>query len=250
MQRVGVNGANGRMGKEILALLEHHESMELSFAKSRESIAGCVTKFPSLANIDVMIDFSSPDSCMDTLSWCLQHKVPIVIGTTGLNSEQINLIKQSAAIIPIVFSPNMSLSVNILFAISKLVAKSLPDAEVEIIESHHRNKKDAPSGTALKIGECVAEGRNVVFEEVANYARPRVAENIRPKDEIGFAVVRGGDIVGKHTTSFIMDGEELNLTSEVSNRKSFAAGALVAAKFISNKNNGYYSMLDVLGINV
>lgn len=252
MLKIGLNGASGRMGTEILSIIKSEQDKYiLGFAKSQKNEAQClenITSLPVERNVDVVIDFSSPESSMETLYWCKDNRVPIVIGTTGFNDTQVAKIKEISNYIPIVLSPNMSLSVNVLFNIAKLVGAYLPNAEVEIIESHHRNKKDAPSGTALRAGMAVAEGRGVDFNLVANYDRVKSSDGIRKPEEIGFAVIRGGDIVGKHTVSFILNGEEFNLTSEITNRRSFAAGSLVAAEFIWDKQNGLFSMSDVLNI--
>lgn len=253
MIRIGINGASGRMGQEIITLVNANPEYSLDFAKSQiviEQLTCSTVDYPSMSNSDAVIDFSSPESCMETIAWCIANDTPLVIGTTGFSTTQMGVIHEAATKIGIVYSPNMSLSVNVLFGISKMVAKYLPDSEVEIIESHHRHKKDAPSGTAIRIGQAIAEGRGVDFEKVANYGRARLVNESRAKEEIGFAVIRGGDIVGKHTASFILDGEELNLTSEITNRRSFAAGALLASKFVSNKKNGFFTMFDVLGLNI
>lgn len=252
MLKIGLNGASGRMGTEILDMIRTEpEKYVLGFAKSNQNKAQNlkgITSFPISHTVDVVIDFSSPESSMEALYWCQHNRVPIVIGTTGFNDLQIKEINNISNDIPIVLSPNMSLSVNVLFSVVKLVSAYLPNAEVEIIESHHRNKKDAPSGTALRIGRSVAEGRGLDFNLVANYDRVKSSSGIRKPEEIGFAVIRGGDIVGKHTASFILNGEEFNLTSEITNRRSFAAGSLVAAEFIFDKANGLFSMSDVLNI--
>lgn len=252
MIKIGMNGASGRMGQEIIQIIMNEpDNYVLAFAKSmteNNNYAVSCVELPKSPDVDVVIDFSSPESCIETLTWCQQYNIPLVIGTTGFTPEQLQIIRDASANLAVVLSPNMSLSVNVLFAISRLVAKYLPQADVEIVETHHRYKKDAPSGTALKIGEAIAEGRGVLLSDVANYSRPRVAPETRPASEIGFAVMRGGDVVGKHTASFFIDGEELNLTSEITNRKSFAAGAIVAAKFLINKKIGLFTMNDVLGI--
>ncbi len=197
--------------------------------------------------VKVVIDFSSPNGCVDAINWCLENNTPLVIGTTGLSDDQKKFINKASKIIPIVFAPNMSLSVNVLFAISNLVAKYLPHAEVEIIEAHHRYKKDAPSGTALGIGEAIASGRGQDLAEVAKFGRERHAEDIRNQSDIGFSVIRGGDIVGQHTAMFILDGEELSLSSNITNRKSFASGAILAARFLVEQSEAkLYTMQDVL----
>lgn len=239
--KIAVNGINGRMGQEIVSVINSEDGL-------------IVVDFNGLDEntcADVVIDFSSPDGCMQALQWCEKNNVPLVVGTTGLSDFQKETLEIASENIPIVFAPNMSLSVNVMFAISKLVAKYLPDAEVEIIEAHHRYKKDAPSGTAIGIGEAIAIGRDQDFKEVVKFTRERHSENIRDKNEIGFSVVRGGDIVGQHTAMFILNGEELNISSMINNRKSFASGAVLAAKFlVKQTENELFSMQDVLGIDI
>ncbi|MDD3267307.1 MAG: 4-hydroxy-tetrahydrodipicolinate reductase [Burkholderiales bacterium] len=249
---VGINGASGRMGHEILKIILNNPSLyDLSFAKSSSvlDMVNFVADFPVNAeNIDAVIDFSTPDATIKTVHWCVENKIPLVIGTTGFSKMELDFIEDSAKIIPILISPNMSLSVNVLFAVAKKLGASLPTAEIEICEAHHRNKKDAPSGTAIKIGEYIANGRGQDFEDVAVYHRDRISENIRNPKEIGFSVMRAGDVIGKHSTFFFMNGEELSITSEITNRASFAEGALLAAKFITNQGSGLYSMLDALSL--
>jgi 4-hydroxy-tetrahydrodipicolinate reductase len=252
MLKIALNGAVGRMGQEILTLVNAApDEYRLSFAKSQnlvESAPSIIATWPLENSAQVIIDFSVPESCMETLDWCLVNNVPIVIGTTGFNEAQLERLHLAGLQIPVLLSPNMSLSVNIMFKVAALVAKSLAQAEVEIIESHHRYKKDAPSGTALGLGKAIAAARGVEFSQVAKFERCGVENQIRKPEEIGFAVVRGGDIIGKHTALFINDGEELSLTSEITNRRSFAAGALLAAKFLVAQPAGFYSMYDVLGL--
>lgn len=250
---VALNGAQGRMGQEILALMHaSQDEYQLSFAKSQNLVRAepfIRSTWPLENSAQVIIDFSVPESCMETLSWCLTNNVPLVIGTTGFNELELQQIRTAALQIPVLLSPNMSLSVNVMFKVAALVAKSLSHAEVEIIESHHRYKKDAPSGTALGLGKSIAEARDMEFSQVATFERYGVTNQIRRPEEIGFAVVRGGDIIGKHTALFLTEGEELSLTSEITNRKSFAAGALLAAKYLVSQPAGFYSMYDVLGLN-
>lgn len=251
---IGVNGASGRMGYEIIKIILNSPSLyNLKFAKSSKNldVISSVRNFPEeFIDVHVVIDFSSPSATIETIQWCVANKIPLVIGTTGFSKEQIEFIQSQASIIPILLSPNMSLSVNVLFAVAKKVGAVLPSAEVEICEAHHRNKKDSPSGTALKIGEFIASGRGDDFEQVAVYNRDRVTENVRSQQEIGFSVMRAGDVIGKHSTFFFMSGEELSITSEITNRASFAEGALLAARFIINQPPGLYSMLDALNISL
>lgn len=252
MLSLALNGASGRMGQEILSLIHASpDEYQLSFAKAQDLVRTepfIRNTWPLENSAQVIIDFSVPESCMETLGWCLINNVPLVIGTTGFSESQLQQLRSAAEQIPILLSPNMSLSVNVMFKVAALVAKSLAQAEVEIIESHHRYKKDAPSGTALGLGKSIAEARGVEFAQVATFERYGVANNIRRPEEIGFAVVRGGDIIGKHTALFLTEGEELSLTSEITNRRSFAAGALLAAKYLASKSTGFYSMYDVLGL--
>ena len=252
MLKVGLHGASGRMGQEIADIMKSApERYALSFTKVSEKDLQDKTRhytvFPETTTAQVVIDFTIPEASMELLTWCLKQKIALVIGTTGFNPEQLAKITAAAEEIPILMSPNMSLSVNALFKLVETATRYLPQAEVEIIESHHRQKKDAPSGTGLRLGEAVAVARGQKLSEVAVFGRHGV-DNLRKPDEIGFAVVRGGDIVGKHTVSFILNGEELNLTSEITNRKSFAEGALVAAEYVIRQPAGFYTMNDVLGL--
>jgi 4-hydroxy-tetrahydrodipicolinate reductase len=254
MINVAINGASGRMGREIIEIIKANpQKYNLSFAKVKDISSipeydGYVTDFLSNVHTDVLIDFSNPSSSIESLNWCIWHKLPIVIGTSGFSSAEINKIKVAAQEIPVLFSANMSLSVNVLYKITELVAKKLQHYEVEIAESHHRYKKDAPSGTALSLGEIIARAREQNFAEVARFDRTGNHNEVRKAEEIGFSVIRGGDIVGRHTVSFITDGEELNFTSMINNRSSFAAGSLLAALFVSKSEPGFYTMEDALNL--
>ncbi len=248
MLNVAINGATGRMGKELLSIIEEDNKYSLAFAKSQDVANGIINALPNNCIPDVVIDFSSPSSTLELLAWCVEQNVPLVIGTTGFNDEQLNVIQAASTHIPVLLSPNMSLSVNVLFKVSQLVARSLSDSEVEIIESHHRFKKDAPSGTAIRLGEVIANSRGDNFVDVAKFNRTGVENETRYAKEIGFSVIRGGDIIGKHTAMFLTAGEELSLTSEITDRKCFATGALKAAAFIVNKKYGLFNMDDVLGL--
>lgn len=252
MLNIGLHGASGRMGREILKVMDINESFySLAFTKSNRpcDLRYEVLNFSEInRKVDVVIDFSSPEGVMTSLDWCLLNKVALVVGTTGLSVDELNRLEESSKLIPILVSPNMSLSVNALFSMSKKMASVLPNAEVEIFEAHHRYKKDSPSGTALKVGECVASGRGDDFDSVAVFNRARVSDSIRKPNEIGFSIMRAGDVIGKHTVSFFMNGEELSITSEITDRRSFAEGALLAADYLHRQNNGFYSMQDVLNL--
>ena len=184
---------------------------------------------------------------MATLNACLEYKIPLVVGATGFTQLQKDLITAASKNIPILMSSNMSLSVNLLFKLTAITAKKLSNFEAEIIEMHHRYKKDAPSGTAISLGEEIAKARGIDFKEHANFTRHGTDETRNPQD-IGFCAVRGGDIVGKHDVMFINDGEILTLSSEINNRSSFASGALIAGAFLVNQKAGLYNMFDVLDL--
>lgn len=256
MLNIGLIGANGKMGHEIIKIiLANKNAYNLKYAivstqnsnffKNASTIV--IDDISAMGQVDVVIDFSTPDMAINALNHCLKANIPIVLGTTGFDIEQKKLISLAGNTIPVLFSPNMSLSVNILFNLVKIAATKLINFEAEIFEAHHRYKKDAPSGTALKLGEIIAEARNLDFLANAKFSRHGKNE-VRNKNEIGFSVCRGGDIVGKHQVSFINDGEALHLTSEITNRSSFAYGALLAAKFIIEQKPGMYNMFDVLDL--
>ncbi len=254
MLKVAINGLSGRVGQELLKVINSQaERYQLSdIQKSGTEAHVSESQFDLAAvssqNTQVVVDFSSPEILDEVLDVCLKHNLPLVIGTTGFNSTQLQQIETAAQQIPILLSPNMSLSVNVLFKVCQMVAAKLTRAEVEITESHHRYKKDAPSGTAIRLGEAIADARGHNFEQVACYNRYGNQNTTRVPEEIGFSVIRGGDIVGRHSVEFIYDGEILNLTSEITNRGSFASGALHAAEFLVKQVAGFYTMEDVLGL--
>lgn len=248
MLQIAINGASGRMGLEITKIIQENPSVytQIDSDLFKDLVFNKLMGGP--LEIKVVVDFSVPSALPALLEWCLQNKKPLVIGTTGFNQFQLNQINIAAKSIPILYSPNMSLSVNVLFKVAALIAEKLANFEVEITESHHRYKKDAPSGTALALGKVIASARGLDFKEVANFNRTSNENTVRPQQEIGFSVIRGGDIVGKHTANFITDGEELTITSEITNRRSFAHGALLAAKFLTTQQPGLFSMTDVLNL--
>lgn len=195
---------------------------------------------------DVVVEFTIPEATLAHLAVCIAHKKAMVIGTTGLSEGQISEIEQASKLIPILLSPNMSLGVNLLFELVRKAASILDESyDVEIIETHHHFKKDAPSGTALKIAEVIAQERNVNLKDEAIYGR--VGEvGQRKTGEIGIHAVRAGNISGEHTIIFNSLGERLELTHKAYSREAFAEGALKGVHFISNKKTGLFSMKDVL----
>ncbi len=263
MQKVIVTGAAGRMGSTNVRLVCNDKDLKLVGAVEREGFDPIDAGIPAnigeigvkivddiwkLKDIDanVIIDFTMPDATMKNLKFAVENKINMVIGTTGLSDENLNSIKEASEKIAIVQSPNMSVGVNVLFKISEIVAKVLgDDYDVEIVEAHHRFKKDAPSGTAVKLGQIVAEALGRDYKKVAKFERCGIIGE-RTKEEIGMQTLRAGDIVGDHTVLFGGIGERIELTHRAHNRENFARGAIRAAKWLKDKNKGLYNMLDVL----
>lgn len=268
MIQVAVSGTTGRMGKAIIGQLQGDswkERLKLSGAMDHDScgklgedagiIAGmgeCGVKIESdiakaMSGANVVIDFSGPDFTMRLIDYCEKNGVAIVIGTTGFNGEQKHRISQASKVIPVLLSPNMSVGVNLLFHLTEIVTGILDDSyDIEIVEAHHRYKKDAPSGTAEKLKEIVLQAGNRTEENV-NYGRHGLIGE-RPERQVGVHAVRGGDVVGDHTVFYFGDGERVELTHKASSRNTFASGAVRAADFLAGKSSGMYSMKDVLGI--
>lgn len=197
---------------------------------------------------DVIIEFTNPKTTLVHLELAVKSKKAMVIGTTGFSEEQLKKVKKLGNKIPCVLSPNMSLGVNLLFKLAGEAAKILGDEyDIEIVETHHRLKKDAPSGTANKLAQVISESLNRNLKEVAVYGREGIASE-RKKETIGIMTVRGGDIVGDHTVMYLGTGEKIELSHRATNRDTFAIGALRAAKFVINKPPKLYDMGDVLGL--
>ena len=265
MVRVAVNGALGRMGSRILNLAYAAGDFKIAAAFERRSSGllgkklGTLPGFPAplkvrlsalsparLAACDVLIDFSSPEGTRRCLAAALKFKTAVVIGTTGIEAAGEEAIRETSKKTAVLFSPNMSLGANFLFELSRLAAARLKSGyDAEVIEKHHRLKKDAPSGTAKKIAGIIAGERGWALEKAARYGRQGLAGE-RTGEEIGIHAVRAGDIVGEHTVIFGGPGETLELTHRAQSRDAFARGALAAALFLSKKKKGLYSMSDVL----
>lgn len=266
MHSVAVLGASGRMGRNIVALLAQVGDLRLSGALAAEgdpalgmdagltagiaplgvTITGEAGR--ALEGADVAIEFALPAATLGNARHCVARGVPLVIGTTGHDATVREEIGRAAASIPIVMAPNMSLGVNLLFRLAELAARALgPGYDAEIVEAHHRHKVDAPSGTALGLGRAVALGRGRTLEELAVHAR-HGSTGPRPEGAIGFAVIRGGDIVGDHRLLFAGPGERVELTHRAEDRSAFARGALEAARWVTGRAPGLYSMQDVLGL--
>ncbi len=260
---IAVNGACGRMGQRIVQLANNDPTLVLGAALEAEGhprqgqdigeIAGIgslgvpVTSTITLGQrIDAVIDFSVPEGTMQVLPMCVDRKIPIVIATTGFEAEQKAEIESAAHHTAVLFSPNMSLVVNVLFKLVRQAAEVLKDADfdVEIIERHHRFKKDSPSGTALHFARIIQEGMG---DMPARHGREGLVGE-RPHGEIGMHAIRAGDNVGEHTIIFSTLGETMELVHKGHTRDAYVRGALAAAKFLANRPAGKYSMFDVLGL--
>lgn len=266
MTRCAVAGACGRMGRAIIRALGPAEDIELVGATEQHGHPGIgsdagelsgtgtnhITVADSLALIapepDVIIDFTAPESSLRNIEWAASRHTAMVIGTTGFSSVQNARIKELARSIPCVCSPNMSVGINIMFTLIEKVAQILKDRyDMEIIESHHRSKKDAPSGTAVTMAHILAGATSRDLESVAVHQRKGLI-GVRRREEIGIQVVRAGDIVGDHTVLFAGEGERLEITHRADSRDTFAAGAVRAACWVTGQPPGLYDMRDVLGL--
>lgn len=265
MLKIAIVGAAGRMGRTLVeAVSQNSDTMCVSVATvladdpalgvdigllavgAAIGVETVAELAPDQADFDVLIDFTSPEATMRHLAYCQASNKAMVIGTTGLSTDQQQAIQAAAATIPIMAAPNMSVGVNLCLNLLEQAARVLGDeVDIEITEAHHRYKKDAPSGTALKMGAVIADALNRDLEECAVYGREGVSEE-RDRKTIGFTTIRAGDIVGDHTVTFAGLGERVEITHKASSRMTFASGAVRAAKWIAAKESGLYSMRDVL----
>ena len=266
MIKVAVTGAAGRMGGRIVTAVKEAEGLELAGAVERPGhemigqdaglIAGCgaagvkitASLDEALKNADVLIDFTFPEVTLKNLATCVRLGKKLVIGSTGFTPTQRAEVQKAGEQIPVILAPNMSVGVNACFKLLKETAKILgPDFDVEIVELHHNKKKDSPSGTAVRMGEVVAETLGRDYNQVANFHREGMCGERSP-EEIGMQTVRGGDIVGEHTVYFIGMGERIEITHRAMSRDMFARGAVRAAAWLAAKEQGMYDMQDVLGL--
>lgn len=258
MKPVIVMGATGRMGSTIARMVQADNGLALAGAVERAEkldlarALGCpvatdaaelLAKTPSA----VIIDFTAPEVSLATAAAAVEHGARHVIGTTGFSDEQKGALAELAEKTPIFWSPNMSVGINVLLKVLPELTRLLGEEyDMEMVEIHHNKKKDSPSGTALRLAECVAEARNWELDEVACYHREGIIGE-RPKKEMGLQTVRGGDVVGVHTLYYLGPGERIEVNHQAHSRENFAAGALRAARWIADKKPGkLYSMLDVL----
>lgn len=263
--KLAVAGASGRMGRALIDAVLRDAGLALAAAlevkgnphvgKDAGELVGspCGVKITddvakALANCDVLVDFTRPDGTMAHLAACRKQGVRVVIGTTGFSDAQKKNIAEAAREISIALSPNFSVGVNVAFRLLEVAAKALGKGyDVEIVEAHHRHKVDAPSGTALRMGEVVALALGRDLKQCAIFGREGVTGE-RKDETIGFATVRGGDLVGEHTVMFIGAGERVEIAHRASSRANFANGALRAARFLISRPSGLYDMADVLGL--
>jgi len=263
--KLTILGAAGRMGQALVRCMSHSPNLQLVGAVEADQcpllgkdigiIAGIADigllltadSRKTFQKADALVDFSFPSASAMHATLAAELKKPMVIGTTGLNGPETEAVRKAAAHIPIVWAPNMSLGVNILCAMVKKTAGALGDYNIEIIETHHRHKKDAPSGTALWLAETAAAARGLKLQDIAAHGREGLVGE-RPAAQIGIHAVRAGDVVGDHTVIFATEGERLELTHRASSRDCLAMGALRAAEWLSGRKPGLYSMQDVLDI--
>ena len=243
MTKIAVVGASGRMGQTIIEAINQNDKVALGVALDKgDDLSAMVDQF------DVVIDFTRPEATLEYLAVCVAAGKSIVIGTTGFDEPGLAAINKAAQQIPVVFAPNMSVGVNLSLKLLEMAAKVIgEESDIEIVEAHHRHKVDAPSGTALKMGEVVANALGRDLSKCAVYGREGI-EQPRDRETIGFSTIRGGDVVGEHTVSFFMEGERVEITHKASSRLTFANGAIRASAWLKGKSAGLYSMQDILDI--
>jgi 4-hydroxy-tetrahydrodipicolinate reductase len=263
--QIAIAGAGGRMGRALLdgvasisnaricAALEHASSPLLGqdanvLSAKATGVLISADVDAALTHADVLIDFTRPEATLKHIAACRAHGVNLVIGTTGFSAEEKKQIALASKDIAIVFAPNMSVGVNVMLQLVALATKTLHEQyDIEIIETHHKMKVDAPSGTALKMGEVAAEVIGKPLDEIAVFERHGVTGARKP-GSIGFSAIRGGDIIGDHTIMFAGTGERIEISHKSSSRTNYAEGAMRAAVFLADKKNGLYDMSDVLGL--
>lgn len=263
--RIAIAGASGRMGRMLIEATLRDESAQLvaaldradspaigedatAFLGSRSDVLISSDLDSALAGADFLIDFTRPDATLTHLDACLQHRVKMIIGTTGFNETQRARLTEASRDVAIVFAPNMAVGVNAVFRLLDVAARILNSGyDVEVIEAHHRMKVDAPSGTALRMGEVVADALGRSLADCAIYGREGHTGE-RQDTTIGFSTIRGGDIVGDHTVLFAGIGERIEITHKSASRMPYALGSLRAAHWLADRDSGLYDMQDVLGL--
>ncbi len=239
MTKIAISGASGKMGQMIAQECSNH-SVTISTTINKGDVL--------TSDFDVLIDFTRPEATLGYIQDCMRYQKAMVIGTTGFSDEELRIITNATQYIPIVFAPNMSIGVNLTLELLAQTARAIgEDSDIEIIEAHHKYKVDAPSGTALKMGEVIANALGRDLHDCAVYTRHGVDE-VRDVHTIGFSTIRGGNTIGEHTAYFFMDGEQIEITHKANSRSTFASGAVKAAEWVHDKPHGLYSMKEVLGL--
>lgn len=262
---VAILGCNGRMGRQLISAGALDTEIQLVGGSVRQGsefigidmgkIAAieplnikATDQLNALANAELLIDFTAPQACIEHLAWCVENHKALLIGTTGFNEEQLTIISQASEQIPVLLAPNTSVGVNLVLKLLEITARAIGDyTDIEILEAHHRFKKDAPSGTALKMGQVIADALQRDLTQCAVYAREGDTGERKP-ESIGFATLRAGDIIGEHTALFADLGERIEITHKATSRQTFAMGAMRAAKWLAQQPAGLYSMQDVLNL--
>ena len=243
MTKIAISGSNGRMGRALIRAVKLNPNVSQGSILNRGDDIKQI-----LSDFDVLVDFTRPEATLEALSICRNAGKAMVIGTTGFSDDNLKSIDQASNDIPIVFAPNMSVGVNLTLKLLETTAKVIGvDSNIEIVEAHHRHKVDAPSGTALKMGEVIANALGRDLSECAVYGREGTNEP-RDRQTIGFSSIRGGDVVGEHTVTFFMEGERVEITHKASSRMTYANGAVKACQWLTKQENGLYSMQDVLDL--
>ncbi|WP_081090132.1 4-hydroxy-tetrahydrodipicolinate reductase [Vibrio splendidus] len=265
--RIAIAGAAGRMGRNLVKAAHHNSEASVGAGSERpeSSLVGVDVgelcgegRFDvalvddlskAIEEFDVIVDFTAPVSTLANIELCKRHGKKLIIGTTGFSEEEKQVIDAASKEMPIVMAPNYSVGVNLVFKLLEKAAKVMGDyCDVEIVEAHHRHKVDAPSGTAIGMGEAIAGAMGNELNNVAVWSREGITGE-RTKDEIGFATIRAGDIIGEHTAMFADIGERVEITHKATDRMTFANGAIKAAVWLNDKPAGFYTMTDVLGLN-
>ncbi|MEZ9229768.1 4-hydroxy-tetrahydrodipicolinate reductase [Vibrio amylolyticus] len=267
MVRVAIAGAAGRMGRNLVKATYLNQDAKVASGSERPEssligvdlgelcgegkfdVATVESLERSIEEYDVIIDFTAPVNTLANIELCKKYGKKIIIGTTGFSESEKKLIDEAAKEIAIVMAPNYSVGVNLVFKLLEKAAKVMGDyCDVEIVEAHHRHKVDAPSGTAIGMGEAIAGAMGNDLNDVAVWSREGITGE-RTKDEIGFATIRAGDIIGEHTAMFADIGERVEITHKATDRMTFANGAVKAAVWLNERPAGFYTMVDVLGLN-
>ena len=255
MIKVGILGSTGRMGAHLIKNVLEDEDLELATLHVFDELKTAVPESVLITNdmekfvenADVIVDFSAPVATEALCEAVLKNPKPIVVATTGFTPHQQNLLSEVAKVAPVLYSSNMSVGIALLKQLVRDVSSKLKDFDIEIVEMHHRHKVDAPSGTALTLAEFAAEGRGLDLDKVRVSGRDGQI-GARTKEEIAVMALRGGDIVGRHTVGFYNDGEYIELGHTATSRETFSKGALRAAKWLVNQDNGMYSINDAIGL--